>query len=73
MKKALLTAMREVWGLFVDDGSYAFLICIWVVACLVVLPLLSVPIVFRPIFLISGLIAILLENIVRSSRPERKR
>ncbi|MBV8587878.1 MAG: hypothetical protein JO308_16445 [Verrucomicrobia bacterium] len=73
MKKALLTAMREVWGLFVDDGSYAFLICVWVVLCLVVLPAFWVPVTVRPFVLIAGLIAILLENVVRSSRHERKK
>ena len=73
MKKAFLTAIRELWGLFVDDGSYAFLICVWVAVCLVVLPALSVPLAYRPVVLIAGLIAILFENVFRSSRPERKK
>jgi hypothetical protein len=73
MKKALLTAVREIWGLFVDDGSYAFLICVWVAVCLLALPALSIPTGYRPVLLIAGLIAILLENVFRSSRPERKK
>lgn len=61
------TAVKELWGLFVEDGSYAVAIVVWLLLCAFVLPHLGAASWRAPLLLI-GLLFILLENVARSAR-----
>jgi hypothetical protein len=65
--KVTKTALREVYGLFVEDGSYALAIILWLLCAAFVLPFLPYP-SWRAPLLFLGLILILLENVARSTR-----
>lgn len=65
---AIKTAIREVYGLFVEDGSYALALVVWIVAAALLLPRLSLAAAWRAPVLFAGMILILLENVVRSAR-----
>jgi len=64
----LTAILREVFGLFVDDGSLAIAILIWIGVVAFALPALGLPEVWRAIILFVGCIAILVENVARSAR-----
>ncbi len=66
------TVLREVWGLFVDDGSFALGIVVWLVAALAGRYWLVGPRVWVGPMLALGLAAILMENVARSARRKRK-
>lgn len=61
------TAAKELWGLFVEDGSYAVAIVVWLLLCAFVLPHLGAT-GWRAPLLLMGLLLILLENVARSAR-----
>jgi hypothetical protein len=65
--KTLITALREVYGLFVEDASYTLALLIWLLLVAFVLPHLLGPRFLAPI-LFAGLALILLENVARSAR-----
>ncbi len=66
--KLLNTIISEVFGLFVDDGSFAVAILAWIAATwLLVFKILAHPIWGGPL-LFGGLVVILLESAVRRSR-----
>jgi hypothetical protein len=65
--KTLITALREVYGLFVEDASYTLALLIWLLLVAFVLPHLLGPKFLAPI-LFAGLALILLENVARSAR-----
>lgn len=67
----LTAILREVFGLFVDDGSLAIAILIWIGVVALALPALGLPEVWRAIILFAGCIAILVENVARSARRSR--
>jgi hypothetical protein len=67
----LLDILREIVGLFIDDGSLAIGILIWIAIVALVFPALGVPDVWRAIFLFGGCAAILIENVARSARRSR--
>lgn len=66
--KMLSTIGRELFGLFVDDGSLAQAI----VVLLAVIALLAreefIDISYAAVLLVAGSIIVLLENVVRSAR-----
>lgn len=64
----IATTVREIWGLFVEDGSFAAAIALWLLAAAVVLPAAHVPVQWRGPALALGLAAILIENVRRSAR-----
>jgi hypothetical protein len=61
--------LNSIWlefiGLFVDDGNFAILIVIWLIACGLVLPRLGLPSFLPPIILFAGLVVILARSAVR--------
>ena len=65
----LRTMAREVWGLFVDDGSFAGAILAWLVVAALVLPRTASrwagPVWF------AGLAVILVESVARFSRRRK--
>jgi hypothetical protein len=63
---------REVFGLFVDDGSFAVAILAWLVVCLVVLPRVAAGARWAGPALFAGLALILIESVLRFSRRRTK-
>jgi hypothetical protein len=68
--KWLRSIVREVWGLFVDDGSFAAAIVVWLALAVLVLPRVAAgwagPVWF------AGLAAILVESVLRAGRRRTK-
>lgn len=61
------SAWREIVGLFVEDWRFALVIAVWVIVAIFALPLL-LPSVWRgPVFFL-GVLGILIDNVLRSSR-----
>jgi hypothetical protein len=63
---------REVFGLFVDDGSFAVAIAAWLVVCIVVLPRVAAGARWAGPTLFAGLALILIESVLRFSRRRTK-
>lgn len=59
---------REVWGLFVDDGSFAAAILAWVVLAGLGLPRVAAAARWTGPALFAGLAVILIESVVRFAR-----
>jgi len=68
MKRLLVAVLREIFGLFVDDGAYAFLIVLWISACALLLPLSKAISRFGGPILFFGLVSLLLTNVMRSAK-----
>lgn len=62
------TALREILGLFVDDGPYALAIVIWVGVTWVALPRFAIGPEWHGVILFAGLASILLASAWRRSR-----
>jgi hypothetical protein len=62
----LLIALQEVYGLFVEDGSYAVSILVWLGIAALVFP--HLPGGWRGPLLFLGLVLVLLENVRRTAR-----
>lgn len=71
--RALKAMLRELMGLFVDDGSLAAGAVIWAAICGWGLPLLGVGPRAEAALLVLGLAALLLENTLRASGRVRPR
>jgi len=67
MKNGLIAMLRKVFGLFVDDGSMALGILVWIFALHVVIPIVPMdePVAAPVLFL--GCVGILIENVLRAS------
>ncbi len=68
----LRQAVRELWGLFVEDGSFALAILLWVAVTVFILPVL-LPRNWRGLIAFLGLAAILIENVLRTAKGLRQR
>jgi hypothetical protein len=62
----LRAVVREILGLFVDDGSFAIAILAWLGLCWLALPRL--PSAVGGLLLFLGLALILLESVLRRAR-----
>ena len=62
----------EVFGLFVDDGSFAVTIMLWLAAAWFILPRIGLPSPWPPAILFAGLVAILVESAARRARRGRR-
>jgi hypothetical protein len=60
--------VREVFGLFVDDGSFALSILLWLGFVWLVLPRFKAPLHWNGLILFGGLGLILIESAIRFSR-----
>jgi hypothetical protein len=58
------SALSEIWGLFVDDGTFAAVLLAWCVVARVVLPRLSLPAHGSAVVFFLGCLAALLANIL---------
>jgi hypothetical protein len=67
----LRTILREILGLFVDDGSFALLILVWLGLTALLLPYLGWVPRGRGLILFVGLAAILMGNAIRYARRNR--
>jgi hypothetical protein len=63
----LKTIFQGLLGLFVEDGSFALAILGWLAFLWFVLPRLPIPGALRAIILFVGLLAILIESVLRRS------
>ena len=68
MINGLIAMLRKVFGLFVDDGSLALSILVWIVALHVVMPIVPMDQRVAAPVLFLGCIGILIENVLRASR-----
>jgi hypothetical protein len=66
--KTLLSALHELWGLFVEDASFTFGIIVSMAVAAFGFPLLRLPAAWRGIGLFVLLVLVLLENCRRSAR-----
>jgi len=64
----LCTILAELWGLFVDDGRYAFAIVVWLLLAWLALPLLRPGDGCNALVFAAGLLAILAESVLRRAR-----
>lgn len=64
----LKTILREIFGLFVDDGSFALAIIFWLGLAGLVLPRLTTVPAWNGTILFFGLSLILVESVWRRSR-----
>jgi hypothetical protein len=69
--KRIARILRELLGLFVDDGSLAIAVLAWVAIIAFILPAADVGESWRALLLFLGCIAILIENLIRSARRHR--
>jgi len=68
----LKNIFREIFGLFVDDGSFALAIIIWLVLIRWTTSHLSLSPAATGILLFAGLALILIESTVRYARHKRQ-
>ncbi|MQB42271.1 hypothetical protein [Rhizobium sp. ICMP 5592] len=62
----LRTALSELIGMFIDDGSLATLCLILVVAVVGAVELLALPPLAGGVLLLAGCLAILVHNVLRA-------
>jgi hypothetical protein len=63
---------REVLGLFVDDGSFAVAIVVWLTAAVVGLPRVAPDGRWCGPVLFAGLVLVLVESVLRYARRKRR-
>jgi hypothetical protein len=69
--KGLRETLRELLGLFVDDGSLALALLAWTAVAGLALPRLGLPMGLAAPSLFLGYLVILLENLARTARRKR--
>ena len=65
--RTFLTIIEDLWGLFVDDGTLAVGIVLWLLLVALVLPRTGIPAQFDGAILLAGLLLGLMENIWRAA------
>ena len=65
------TIVREIFGLFVDDGSFALMILAWLVVMALIVPRMGWLPHWRGLVLFCGLAFILVASAVRYARHKR--
>jgi membrane protein implicated in regulation of membrane protease activity len=69
--KFLKGCVRELWGLFVDDGGLALAIILWVALAALLAGLFPEESKWRALALFAGLAAILMGNVRRTVQKKR--
>ena len=64
----LFSMLKELWGVFVDDGSLAVALVVWVAISALVLPRLSLPVLWDGPMLFAGCLVILAINVLRAAK-----
>ena len=67
----LKNIVREIFGLFVDDVSFALAILLWLAVTRWVMPHLNIPSRLTGVLLFAGLALILAESAARYSRRQQ--
>ncbi len=62
------TVSQEILGLFIDDGSFAAAIIVWLGLVYLALPRLAIPALWGGPILFGGLALILIESALRRAR-----
>jgi len=62
-----MSVLRELWGLFVDDGLLAIGLILWIVAAALLVPLLGLTGIGGPI-LFAGAALVLVASLVKATR-----
>ncbi|MBI3708331.1 MAG: hypothetical protein HY246_11740 [Proteobacteria bacterium] len=62
------TILRESWGLFVDDGTLAAVLIVWIGIVAMASASLPFPRGWQALILLLGCLAILVENVLRAAR-----
>ena len=68
MLQSLKAILRELYGLFVDDGSFAIAIIVWLVLLWLARPYLHLSGAWIAVVMFAGLVAILIESALRRAR-----
>lgn len=68
MLQSLKAILRELYGLFVDDGSFAIAIIVWLVLLWLARAYLHLSGAWIAVVLFAGLVAILIESALRRAR-----
>ncbi len=68
----LKSIAREIYGLFVDDGSFAVAILAWLVVCIVALSREAAGAWWSGPALFAGFAVILIESVLRFARQRGK-
>ena len=63
---------REILGLFVDDGSFAGAIIVWLILTVAVLPRVAPEAGWSGVMLFAGLVLVLVESVLRYARRKRR-
>jgi hypothetical protein len=71
MMATLATILKELWGLFVDDGSLALALVVWIAACGVGLGHTPIPVDWDAPILFVGCLAILIFNVMQTIRRRK--
>jgi hypothetical protein len=69
--KWLKNILSEIFGLFVDDGSFALAILLWLAVMRWATPRLNIPAGITAVILFAGLALILAESATRYSRRKQ--
>ena len=69
----IINIAREIFGLFVDDGTFVLAILVWLVVVHWTIPYLSISSAARGTIFFAGLALILVENATRYSRRQQLR
>jgi hypothetical protein len=72
MIKRLIPIARKVFGLFVEDGSLALSILVWIFALHVLMPIVPIEQGWAAAVLFLGCLAILIENVLRAFSEPRQ-
>ena len=66
--KWLRSIGAELFGLFVDDGAFAAAIVAWLVLLWWLAPRMAIDATWKALVLVAGLVAILIESVLRRAR-----
>ena len=64
----IVTTFKNLIGIFVEDGTLAILLIVWVGIVALVLPRVPIDSSWDGVILFAGCVAILIENVVRAGR-----
>jgi hypothetical protein len=64
----IVAAFKQLVGLFVEDGTLALFLIIWIGIAALVLPRVPIDSSWDGVILFAGCVAILVENVVRAGR-----
>jgi hypothetical protein len=71
--KWLKTILHEIFGLFVDDASFALAILLWLVLVKTLTPQLGISTRWTGVILFTGLALILAESTIRYAKRQQQR